>query len=121
MVAPHTLRGLFGLKGLVLPGRLHTGDTFMIASTVLGPLSLHAVQGRLFPFPIRPLIDLILLGVPLFLRLGLPWRIHALILLIGLYTRRPMHAMNGRDFSWLLDGPAAVGQFTRGVDGNSPG
>ena len=116
VVAPHTLLRLFGLEGLVLTGGFETVHSLVIALTVMGPHFLHTVKGRFLSLPIALLADSILVGVPLFL--ALPWRIRGPIRSNAGSTRWPTHVIAGMDFSWPLDGPAAVALFGLGSYGN---
>ena len=69
MVASHALLGLFGLEGLVLSVRFHTGHTFVVASTVKGLHVLYPIQGGILALPIQFLIRFVFFRVPLFLGL----------------------------------------------------
>ena len=71
------------------------------------------------------LILFVFFGVPFFLGgLAQSWRIHDPALTIGQHTRPPTHVTFGKEWESTEpghDGPAAVGQSDRGVDGNSRG
>ena len=113
MVASHTLFGLFGLKGLVLPIRFHTGHALMVASTVDSFHILNPIRGGVQALPIPFLLFFASFRVPFFPGgLVRSWHIHALVLTNGQHTRRPTHATFGMD--WVSaepghDGPVAVG------------
>ena len=66
MVASHTLLGLFGLKGLLLPIGSHTSHLFVVASTVHGLHVLDPIQGRVLALPIQFLVVVCFFQGPVF-------------------------------------------------------
>ena len=126
MVASHTLLGLFGLEGLVLPIGSHTSHTLVVASTVHSLHVLDPIQGRVLALPIQFLIVFVFFRVPPFLgELAQSWHIHDPVLVIGQHTRPPTHATFGTDWEESVcsghDGSVAGGQSARGDDDNSRG
>ena len=65
-VASQTLFGFFGLEGLVLPIRSHTGHALVVASTVRGLHVLYPIQGAILALPIQFLVPFVFFRVPLF-------------------------------------------------------
>ena len=96
----------------------------MITSTVKSLHVLDPVDGGILAFTIQFLVQLVFLGIPLFLFLARSGRIHAPIRVNERHTRRLVHVIFGMDFLWSHDlwhdGPAAAAQSVRGADDSSP-